>query len=153
MKRMIKMNQYCRYCSNCIYGDVFYCDEKEITMNEEEVKRSNKCKYFQFCEIDVIDQNRTYKPRKMNKKAKGEMKMISKQEINVGIKPCPFCGKNEMFAVKGILGGIVMLKCNSCRFIFSVDDKRIDKDVNEVIKRFNRRAGERHEDKSDQKTN
>ena len=71
------MNQYCRYCSNCIYGDVFYCDEKEITMNEEEVKRSNKCKYFQFCEIDVIDQNRTYKPRKMNKKTKKEYEKIS----------------------------------------------------------------------------
>jgi len=55
MKRMIKMNQYCRYCSNCIYGDVFYCDEKEITMNEEEVKQNLIDRYVMLLQIKAAE--------------------------------------------------------------------------------------------------
>ena len=28
------MKQYCRYCANCIYGDVVWCDELEKEISE-----------------------------------------------------------------------------------------------------------------------
>lgn len=58
------MNQYCRYCINCVLGDAPYCSKHEKTMNESYVKRTNKCKDFDFCEIDVFDHDHKYTPRK-----------------------------------------------------------------------------------------
>ncbi len=56
------MNQYCRYCSWCTYGDAVYCDKKKATMSEASAKRVNSCKNFAFNEIDVFTGN-IYKPK------------------------------------------------------------------------------------------
>lgn len=58
------MKQYCRYCSNCSYGDCAYCSVKSKVMNDDAIKRVNKCKDFEFNEIDVLNENKRYKPRK-----------------------------------------------------------------------------------------
>ena len=57
------MKQYCRYCVNCIYGDVVWCDELNKTMSESKAKAVNNCKHFVFNEIDVFDLDKKYKPR------------------------------------------------------------------------------------------
>lgn len=59
------MNQYCRYCAFCHdFGctDVFWCDDKEKELPIEMIKRTNHCKSFGFCNIDIITQ-KEYKPR------------------------------------------------------------------------------------------
>ena len=59
------MKQYCRYCQNCIYGDVVYCEEFDKTMDISTAKRANNCKSFELNEIDALsgDMNKKYKPR------------------------------------------------------------------------------------------
>ena len=57
------MKQYCRYCANCIYGDVVWCDEINKIMSESQAKTVNHCKHFVFNEIDVFDLDKKYKPR------------------------------------------------------------------------------------------
>ena len=57
------MKQYCRYCSYCHYGDVAYCEKLNKTMSDEKAKRINRCKYFDFLEIDVFNPDNTYKER------------------------------------------------------------------------------------------
>lgn len=73
------MTQYCRYCSNCHYGDVVYCDIKNKTMSIEKAKRVNHCKDFDFNELDVFydgDMDKVYKPRKPKKKeCDGQMRL------------------------------------------------------------------------------
>lgn len=67
------MKQYCRYCTNCVYGDCVYCSELRKIMSESSAKTVNNCKHFIFNEIDVFDFNKVYKPRK----AKQEDKQLS----------------------------------------------------------------------------
>lgn len=62
------MKQYCRYCSHCHYGDVTYCEKLKRTMSDEKAKRINRCKYFDFLEIDVFNPDNTYKERPKKKK-------------------------------------------------------------------------------------
>ena len=57
------MKQYCRYCCHCSYGDVPYCKIRDITMSEKQIKRVNNCGCFDFCEIDVLNPGKIYKPR------------------------------------------------------------------------------------------
>ena len=57
------MKQYCRYCSYCHYGDVAYCEKLNKTISDEKAKRINRCKYFDFLEIDVFNPDNTYKER------------------------------------------------------------------------------------------
>ena len=57
------MKQYCRYCSHCHYGDVAYCEKLKRTMSDEKAKRINKCKNFDFLEIDVFNPEHSYKER------------------------------------------------------------------------------------------
>lgn len=61
------MKQYCRYCQNCIYGDVVYCEELNKEISLAGAKRANKCKHFEFNEIDALsgDLNKVYKPREI----------------------------------------------------------------------------------------
>ena len=54
------MKQYCRYCANCTYGDGAYCDVKKKVMRDSTIRSINKCKYFEFNEIDVLDFDKTY---------------------------------------------------------------------------------------------
>lgn len=49
------MKQYCRYCANCIYGDVVWCDELEKVISEASAKTVNHCKHFVFCEGEKND--------------------------------------------------------------------------------------------------
>lgn len=47
------MNQKCRYCANCIIGDVAYCEVKYKTMSDAAAKRINKCAEFKFNPMDA----------------------------------------------------------------------------------------------------
>ena len=67
------MKQYCRYCSHCSYGDDVYCEKLKITMSEEKAKRINRCKDFEFLEIDVFNPDHTYKERQ---KVEGQMSIF-----------------------------------------------------------------------------
>lgn len=58
------MTQYCRYCNACHVANGNWCEIKQKELSDAYIKHSNKCKYFEFCEMDVYDENRTYKPRK-----------------------------------------------------------------------------------------
>ena len=71
------MRQYCRYCLNAHYGDVVYCDVKCQTISEESAKRVNKCKNFDFVEVDCFDPNKKYKPRKDMGGIRYEMQKLS----------------------------------------------------------------------------
>lgn len=65
------MKQYCRYCVHCYYGDVIYCDVKEVTMSDSKAKHTNNCKSFDFCEIDALMENdKPYTERTMKQKNK-----------------------------------------------------------------------------------
>ena len=59
------MKQYCRYCCNtCLNDDeLAYCSYKDEMLDGPALRRLNHCKGFKFCEIDVLTQTRTYKPR------------------------------------------------------------------------------------------
>lgn len=48
------MKQKCRYCANCIVGDVMYCDLKDKTMSDAAAKRINKCAGVEFNSIDAF---------------------------------------------------------------------------------------------------
>lgn len=71
------MKQYCRYCNNCVYGDVVYCTDHNKVISETKAKQVNNCKYFVFNEIDVFDENKTYHPRTK----KQEQKQIKVEEL------------------------------------------------------------------------
>ena len=59
------MKQYCRYCSNLVYGDWPYCEKKEKTMSESAAKRANTCKDFDLNPIDAFGENeKGYQPRR-----------------------------------------------------------------------------------------
>lgn len=59
------MTQYCRYCCNSslIDDDLAHCNVKDIELDPPALKRSNRCKDFLFCELDVLTQTRIYQPR------------------------------------------------------------------------------------------
>ena len=48
------MKQKCRYCANCIVGDVAYCELKNKVMSDASVKRLNKCAEFEFNPMDAF---------------------------------------------------------------------------------------------------
>ena len=73
------MKQYCRYCSHCSYGDIVYCKLLKKTMSEDKAKKLQKCKYFEFCEIDVFNPDHRYKARQ--KKQKGQMNIFEIEEL------------------------------------------------------------------------
>lgn len=68
------MNQYCRYCAWLSPSD-YYCEKKKICLSEKSCKRINKCKNFEFNEIDVFDITRIYKPKPQNKKLSEQLKL------------------------------------------------------------------------------
>lgn len=57
------MRQYCRYCANFVTGNGDWCEELKKEVGESAARRPNKCRVFEFNEIDAFDLNRTYKPR------------------------------------------------------------------------------------------
>ena len=56
------MTQYCRYCNNMVCGDANYCTVKETTFSDAYIFHTNKCKDFEFNEMDALGMNSTYKP-------------------------------------------------------------------------------------------
>lgn len=59
------MAQYCRYCGDCVVGDVVYCEAYEKEMTEKKAKRANKCRAFNLNPVDAFGENkRGYVPRK-----------------------------------------------------------------------------------------
>ena len=58
------MKQYCRYCANCTYGDGAYCGVKKKVMRNSTIRSTNNCKDFEFNEIDGLNYDKTYQPRK-----------------------------------------------------------------------------------------
>ncbi len=65
------MKQYCRYCcyATQVEEDMCACNKLNIVMNKQNACRPNKCKMFEFNEIDVFNFGHTYKPRKAKKEA------------------------------------------------------------------------------------
>lgn len=63
------MKQYCRYCANAtqVEEDMCVCDKLIIFMKKQKACRPNKCKMFEFNEIDVFNFGHKYKPRKDKK--------------------------------------------------------------------------------------
>ena len=57
------MKQKCRYCANCIVGDVAYCELKDKTMSDTAAKRINKCAEFEFNPIDAFGEKDYQEPR------------------------------------------------------------------------------------------
>ena len=74
------MKQYCRYCANCIYGDVVWCDELEKVISEASAKTVNHCKHFVFCEGDVFNPLHKYKPmQKREKIDNGQLELFEEE--------------------------------------------------------------------------
>lgn len=70
------MKQYCRYCSYMVCGDANYCSNFKRTFSTEYIKKPNKCKRFDFNEIDALGENpNPYKPRekKINQTCSGQI--------------------------------------------------------------------------------
>ena len=77
----MKMKQYCRYCAEATesadYEDVVWCAEKQKEMSHAAAKRQNNCPLFRFCEIDVFDPDKRYKPReKKEKRDNGQLPLF-----------------------------------------------------------------------------
>lgn len=68
------MKQYCRYCANAVLAeseDIIWCKIKKVTKHKSSCVRINKCKAFEFNEIDVFwigEFDKIYKPRQPRKK-------------------------------------------------------------------------------------
>lgn len=58
------MKQYCRYCANCVVGDVVYCSKRNREYSESYAKSTNNCGDFELNVIDAFGENeRGYQPR------------------------------------------------------------------------------------------
>ena len=71
------MAQYCRYCNNLVTGNGTYCTLLNRELKDSYCKSVNKCKNYEFNEIDAYDNEKRYKPRTDNKK-KGESQLVTK---------------------------------------------------------------------------
>ena len=75
------MKQYCRYCANCCYGDVVWCDELKKIISETAAKTVNHCKHFIFCEVDVFNPLHKYKPiQKREKVDNGQLELFEEEK-------------------------------------------------------------------------
>lgn len=71
------MKQYCRYCTNAVLIDegMIYCEAKKETRLQQNCITLNKCKDFDFNEMDVFDIEKIYQPRKVKKSLENQIKM------------------------------------------------------------------------------
>lgn len=72
------MKQYCRYCSSAIAtGDdvTIYCEKYRKTKSKGSCLTVNKCKKFEFNELDVFDLSKKYKPSKPKEVSGTQIKM------------------------------------------------------------------------------
>lgn len=63
------MKHKCRYCTNCIVGDVAYCELKDKTMSDASAKRINKCAGFEFNPMDAFGEKDYTEPKPKQKQA------------------------------------------------------------------------------------
>lgn len=61
------MKKYCRYCSFCILGDVYYCTEHEKVLNR--VDRAVNCDEFNLSPLGDVETGKQYKPREAVKQS------------------------------------------------------------------------------------
>ncbi len=59
------MANYCRYCSSCILGDVYYCTRHDKVLNR--VDKATNCKDFNLSELGDVETGRQYQPRAKQK--------------------------------------------------------------------------------------
>jgi len=64
------VTQYCRYCSLAVLNDddLIYCEAKDEMREGKQIRNPNKCKHFEFNPVDVLDENKKYRPREPKKK-------------------------------------------------------------------------------------
>jgi hypothetical protein len=53
--------KYCRYCSSCILGDVFFCTAQDKVLHR--IDRAVNCKDFTLSELGDVETGRQYKPK------------------------------------------------------------------------------------------
>ena len=67
------MTQYCRYCSLAVLNDddLIYCEARK------EIRDPNRCKQFEFNPVDVLNEEKDYKPREIkNKNPDGQVSFL-----------------------------------------------------------------------------
>lgn len=64
------MTQYCRYCSRAVLNDddLIYCEAKDEMREGKQITNPNRCKYFEFNPVDVLNENKKYRPREPKQK-------------------------------------------------------------------------------------
>ena len=73
---MSDTHHQCRWCASLCTGNGIWCDAKKKCLSEPTTKRVNKCKDFEFCEIDAYSFEK-YKPRAHHdKQVKGQMSFL-----------------------------------------------------------------------------
>ena len=82
------MTQYCRYCTACHVANGNWCEIKEKELTDAQIKHSNKCRDFEFCSMDVYDENRTYQPRAVKKVIRTINEVIADQLTFDSISDC-----------------------------------------------------------------
>ena len=60
--------KYCRYCSWCAYGDVYYCGCHDKPLKR--IDRATNCTEFVESELGDVETGRMYKPRPRKEKVK-----------------------------------------------------------------------------------
>lgn len=53
--------KYCRYCSSCILGDVYYCNAHDKVLKR--VDKATNCKQFHLSELGDVETGKQYRPR------------------------------------------------------------------------------------------
>lgn len=65
------MKQYCRYCAHAFAqdDDMIWCEVKDEIRTDRQITRMNRCPYFEFCSIDVLNPEREYRPSEKRRAA------------------------------------------------------------------------------------
>ena len=80
------MKQYCRYCSHLFTGNGIWCDAKQKIIPECTAKAVNRCKQFDFNEIDAFFENeKGYKPRGQYKPRKTCVDEVSENQLQMEV--------------------------------------------------------------------
>lgn len=79
------MTQYCRYCAFCFEADDYRCSAEingqQLHMDENDIKRPNKCKEYTLSELGDVITGRQYKPReKKEKRDNGQLPLFPEEK-------------------------------------------------------------------------
>lgn len=73
------MTQYCRYCSLAVLNDddLIYCEARKEIRDRKKIVNPNRCKRFEFNPVDVLNEEKDYKPRETkNKNPEGQVSFL-----------------------------------------------------------------------------